>query len=85
VLISRNDAYLYRDLVLVAQVSGRIRGLEAEVFLGPEDGLPHASAANLDSISTIPKASLQRFIATLSDEKLQAVDAAIRYALGLDG
>ena len=84
VLISRNDAYIYRDLILVAEVSGRIRGLEAEVLLGPEDGLPRASAANFDSISTIPKSSLQRYIATLTDEKLHAVDAAIRYALGLD-
>lgn len=85
VLISRNDAYRYREFITVAGVSTRIRRLDAEVLLGPEDGLPRVSAVNLDSISTISKASLEEYIATLSREKIRAVNAAIRYALGLEG
>jgi mRNA interferase MazF len=68
---------------MVAEVSTRIRHIPAEVPLGPGDGLPRVCAANLDSITTIPKRCLQQHIATLSAEKLEAVDAALKFALGL--
>ncbi len=84
VLISRDEAYVYRELVTVAPVSRRIRGIRAEVPLGPEDGLPTSCAVNLDSINTIPKDALQRYIVSLRIEKLQAVDSAIHFALGLE-
>ena len=83
VLISRDEAYIYREFVTVAPVSRRVRAIRAEVPLGPEDGLPRNCAVNLDSMTTIPKNSLQRYIANLNLEKLQAVDSAIRFALGL--
>ncbi|PKB78670.1 MAG: hypothetical protein BZY88_17260 [SAR202 cluster bacterium Io17-Chloro-G9] len=84
VLISRDEAYIYREFVTVAPVSRRFRGIRAEVSLGQEDGLPTSCAANLDSLTTVPKSSLQRHIASLDTEKLQAVDSAIRFALGLE-
>ena len=84
VLIPRNEAYIYRQLVTVAPVTRRIRGIRAEVALGPEDGLPRRRAVNLDSITTVPKDALQRYIASLHLEKLQAVDSAIHHALGLE-
>ena len=84
VLISREEAYSYREFVTVAPVSRRIRGIPAEVPLGPEDGLPRSCAVNLDSMTTIPKAALVRYIASLRVEKLQAVDSAIHFALGLE-
>ncbi len=84
VLISRNDSYRYRNMVIVTTVSRRIRGIWAEVHLGPEEGLRFQSTANLDNIMTIPKAALQEYISTLSEEKMQQVDAAIHYTLGLE-
>lgn len=51
--------------------------------MGPENGLRRRSVVNLDNINTIPKASLERRMAGVSDEKLAAVDAAIRFALAL--
>ena len=84
VLLSRDEAYAVRALVMVAEVTTRVRGIPAEIPLGPADGLPRLCAANLDSILTIPKASLRQYITTLSADKLKALDAAIRFALGLD-
>ncbi len=84
VLISRDEAYIYRELVTVAPVTRRVRGIPTEVPLGPEDGLPTSCAANLDSMTTVPKAALQRYIASLHLIKLQAVDSAIHFALGLE-
>ena len=83
VLVSRNEVYASRSDVTVAPVTTRIRGLRVEVVLGPEDGMHRTCAVNVDGLVTIPKSRLQRFIATLSDEKLRAVNAAIRFALGL--
>ena len=84
VLISRDEAYSYRELVTIAPVSRRIRHIPAEVTLGPEDGLPQGCAVNLDSLTTIPMSELTRQIANLSDDKIRAVDAAIHFALGLE-
>ena len=83
VLLSRDEAYSMRNLIIVAPVTTRIRGISAEVRLGAEDGLPRETAANLDTIMTIPKSSLQEHIASLSQEKLRAVEEAIHFALGL--
>lgn len=83
-LLSRDEAYLIRDLVLVSPITTRIRGIPAEVRLGPQDGLPRPCVANLDVIYTVPKFNLERWITSLSAAKLQAVDAAIHFALGLE-
>ena len=64
-------------------MSRRVRSIRVEVALGPEDGLPRNCAVNLDSMTTIPKNSLQQYIADMELEKLQAVDSAIYFALGL--
>ena len=84
VLLSRDEAYVYRELVTVAPVSKRIRGIPAEVPLGPEDGLPRSCAVNLDSMTTVPKDALQRYISSLNIEKLREVGSAIHFALGLE-
>ena len=83
VLLSRQSAYATRTKVTVAPVSTRTRPIPAEVHLGPTDGLPRSCSVNLDSLITIEKNLLDRKITTLSSEKLEAVDQALRYALGL--
>jgi mRNA-degrading endonuclease toxin of MazEF toxin-antitoxin module len=85
VLLSRDAAYDVRSEVTVAPVTRRARGIPVEVPLGPEDGLHYPCAANLDSINTVHMNLLQRRITTLSPAKLQAVDAALRFALGIEG
>ena len=84
VLLSRDEAYAVRDLVTIAPITTRIRGLAVEVPLGPKDGLPKACAANLDTITTIPKAALAELVAFLPSAKRIALDSAIRFALGMD-
>jgi mRNA interferase MazF len=83
-LLSRDEAYAVRALVIVAPVTTRVRGIPSEVPLGPEDNLPRACVANLDTITTIAKASLRERLTSLSAEKLRAVDAALHFSLGLE-
>ena len=84
VLLSRNEAYTVRSLVIVAPVTTRIRHIPSEVPLGIDDGMQQECVANLDTITTIPKDCLQTRLAILSAKKLKEVEAAIRFTLGLE-
>jgi mRNA interferase MazF len=83
VLVSRDSAYAVRSSVTVAEVSTTLRGIATEVPLGKRDGLPKRCVANTDSLVTIPKAWLEARIASLHGDKLAALDAALRFSLGL--
>jgi len=84
VLLSRNEAYNIRSLVIVAPVTTRIRHIPSEVQLGIDDGMPQDCVANLDTITTIPKDCLQSRLTIPSIKKLREIEAAIRFALGMD-
>ena len=83
VLLSRNAAYASRELITIAPVTTHIRGIRSEVTLDRTNGLKKKSVANLDTISTIPKASLERKISALPTEKVTELSDAIRFALAL--
>jgi len=83
-LLSRDEAYAVRALVIVAPVTTRVRHTTAEVPLTTEDGMPRACVANLDTITTIPKDRLRHRITSLSPQKLKDVETAIHFALGLE-
>ena len=83
-LLSRDQAYQVREFIIVSPLRIRSRRLPTEVHLGPEDGLPRASVANLDVIITAPKRQIRERIAILSPRKIRAVEAALRFALGLE-
>jgi len=83
-LLSRNEAYSVRSLIVVAPVTTRIRRIPSEVPLGTDDGMPQDCVANLDTITTIPKDCLQSRITALSGKKLREVESATRFALGME-
>ena len=83
VLLSRDEAYAVRNAVTIAEVTTTIRGIPVEVVLGPEDGLPKKCVANLDTIATIRKDLLTKRITLLRNERLQQIDAAIKFSLSL--
>ena len=83
-LLSRNEAYAVLELVMVAPLITRIRGIPSEVSLGDEDGVPRACVVNLDTITTIAKASLRERLTALSAERLKAVEDALHFSLGLE-
>lgn len=84
VLLSRDEAYAVRSLVIIAPVTTRIRGIAAEVPLTVEDGMSQACMVNLDVITTIPKDCLHSRLTILNNNKLKEIEAAIHFALGLD-
>lgn len=83
-LLSRNEAYSVRSLVVVAPVTTRIRHIPSEVSLTVADGVPQDCVANLDTITTIPKDCLRSRLTALSSRKLKEIEAATHFALGME-
>lgn len=83
VLISRDQAYRVRTAVTVIPLTRTVRGIPVEVPLGPEEGVPRRSVANADTITTVPKDTLEEYLATLTAAKLGALESAVKFALDL--
>lgn len=84
VLLSRDEAYLVRELVTVAPLTTRARDIPVEVVLDKSDGVPKKCVANLDLITSLEKSVLDKRICQLSKSKIQEINKAIRFALSLD-
>ena len=84
VLLSRDEAYSLRALVIVAPVTTTVRGYAVEVKLGTREGLPRECVVNCDWLVTIAKKDLTERAGSLSRTKLAQLEDALRFALGLD-
>lgn len=82
-LLSRDEAYAVRSLVIVAAVTTRIRNIPVEVPLDQSDGLDRPCVINLDVIQTIDKTLLREHITALRPQKLRQLEEALCFALGL--
>lgn len=83
VLLSRDSAYSVRNALTIAEITTTIRNIPVEVPLGKEDGLPKNCVINLDTITTIKKTRLKERICLLKQEKINAINTAIKFALAL--
>ncbi len=83
VIASRDDTAGVRSRTTVASVTTTIRRIRSEVILDTRDGLERSSAVNCDELTTIDKSRLDRRIGRLSPSRIDELDAALRFALGL--
>jgi mRNA interferase MazF len=81
-LLSRDDAYEYLNKFVVAEITTTIRSIPVEVRMGPREGLPSASVANLDNIRTVARGWLESRAGVLSVARRVEVKRAVGYALG---
>src|SRR5437867_3528609 len=82
-ILSRDSMPAARREITVAYLTAAYRHTAVEVPLDTNDGVPRPCVVNLDSINTIPKASLRRHICTLSAARIAAVKTAIIEAIFL--
>jgi mRNA interferase MazF len=82
VVLSRQEVIPLLRTVMVAPVTSTIRGAPSEVALGPEEGLKHESAANLDHVQTVERSRLVAFVGTVSAAKMRRICAALSIATG---
>ena len=80
VIVSRDDIRGVRSKTTVAWITSTIRALPTEVPVGRGEGLAHESVVNCDEIATLEKAELVRRLGRLSQSKIDALHAALRFA-----
>jgi mRNA interferase MazF len=83
VIVTRDTAIPVLSQIIVALVTGTIRGLPTEVPLGSEHGLARESVVNCDNLFTIPKSALGRPRGALGPAEAARLDEALRIAVGL--
>lgn len=83
-VLTREEVRGVRSKVTVAPITSTVHGLSSEVLVGARNGLDHDSVANLDLITTIPRASLLRPLGALLDEQEQELTRAFHAAFDLD-
>jgi mRNA interferase MazF len=82
VVLTRDNALPRLRNVVVALVTRTIRGIDTEVNLGPEDGMPVPCAVSLDNLRTVPQALLTESITRLGAERMDAICRALARATG---
>ena len=70
--------------VICAPVYSRYTGLRTQVEVGVDEGLKHDSAVYCDELYSVDKTALTDFIGSLPNDKLEAVNAALRIALAVN-
>ena len=86
VVVSRDFVAGNDDLstVVCAPVYGEVLGLQAEVPVGPDEGLPRVCGIRCDFLMLMSKRRLTGFVSTLSAAKQRELKRALAHALQLD-
>lgn len=83
VILTRDSIIPSLGELTVAPITTRIREIPSEVVLSRDDGLPRDCAVNCDHLQTVPRGRLGPTISRLSEEKMQNIATALRFALDL--
>lgn len=84
VIVTREVAIPVLSSLVVALVTGTIRGVGSEVPVDIKEGLDFECAVNCDNVLLLPKSSFVRRRGTLGSERIRELDDALRFSLGLD-
>ncbi len=82
-VLTRDEVIDVRTLVTVAEITTSMRGLAAEVPVGPDElGLDQQSAINCDGLHTIRQTMLTESVGSVTSETMRRVCDAVSYAVG---
>ena len=70
--------------VICAPVYTTCIGLSSEVEVGIEEGLAHDSCIHCDELMSLQKSVLTNFIGSLSPQKIEELNLALKAALEID-
>ncbi|MBI3281568.1 MAG: type II toxin-antitoxin system PemK/MazF family toxin [Acidobacteria bacterium] len=73
---------LTRDSALGHLSTARVRDVPSEVILDADDGMKDRCAINLHNAVTVSQERLGRRVASLSEDRMREVCAALRFSLG---
>jgi mRNA interferase MazF len=81
-ILSRQEVIPLLHTVMVAPVTSTRRGAPSEVAVGPEHGLKHDSAVNLDHVQTVESERLISFVGSVGPAVMRRVSVALAIATG---
>ena len=84
-LLTRPDIIDTLNEIIVVPATRTIRGIESEIVLTPDDGMPAACALNFDHIALAQRARLGATITTLREERWSEVRRALLVGCGFAG
>jgi mRNA interferase MazF len=71
--------------VIRAPVYSMHHGLSSQVAVGVDEGLKHESSIHCDELVSLPRSILTNYVGTLSPQKIEALNEALKVALELPG
>ena len=84
VVVSRQVVIESRfSTVICAPIYSKDDGLSTQVSVGIDEGLKHDSSIYCDELVSLPKSLLTNYIGSLSPQKIQELNAALRIALAI--
>lgn len=81
-VLTRQTAIPVLRSVVVVTATRTVRGIDSELVLGPEDGMPTECVLSFDNLATVPKSLLTERITRLSVPNLTALCRALKVATG---
>jgi mRNA interferase MazF len=81
-VLSRSCVIDHLNEVVVVPATRTVRGIETEVVLTPDDGMPAACALNFDHLSLARKERLGATLTTLHEARWPEVERALLIACG---
>lgn len=82
-ILTRTGVIPYLSKVVVAEITTQGKGYPTQVAIGQRGNLPKPSFVSAESLHSLPKDRLQRYLGELSDDLLRQVSRAVIFALDL--
>ncbi len=83
-LLARDEVAGVLNEIIVVPATRTIRGIDTEVILSADDGMPATCALNFDHVSLAQRSRLGASLATLRPERWPEVEAALLMACGFE-
>lgn len=80
VVLTRDPMGSVLRAVISAPITSTVRSISTEVRVGPADGVPRPSVANLDNLQLVPRASLIRRVGRARASTMEALCVALARA-----
>lgn len=82
IVLTRDPVADRLDAVVVVACTRTVRGVQSELLLGPDDGLPEPCVANFDTLHTLRRAAFRQRISTLPAPRMDQACQALARAVG---
>jgi mRNA interferase MazF len=83
-ILTRTEAVAELNTVTIIPITSTIRDIDSQVFLDKSDGMDKECVVNVDNIQTVSKQRIGAYVTHLSNERMNDVFEAIKFAFGFD-